>query len=69
MGEGTPGDSTRIGEETDGPRNTIVGGLKKKYSTVFDEGTCPNRQQFLFRRIAWRIQAKAWGGLSGRAGQ
>lgn len=28
-----------------------------------------NHKQFLFRRIAWRIQANAWGGLSERARQ
>ena len=26
-----------------------------------------NHKQFLFRRVAWRIQANAWGGLSERA--
>jgi hypothetical protein len=28
-----------------------------------------NHKQFLFRRMAWRIQANAWGGLSERARQ
>jgi hypothetical protein len=46
-----------------------VGQLKDKHREVFGKETRSNHQQFLFRRIAWRIQASAWGGLSGRAGQ
>ena len=38
-----------------------------KYREVFGEETRSNHKQFLFRRIAWRIQANAWGGLSERA--
>jgi hypothetical protein len=34
---------------------------------VFGEETRSNHKQFLFRRIAWRIQTNAWGGLSERA--
>ena len=44
-----------------------VGQLKKKYIEVFGEETRSNNRQFLFRRIAWRIQALAEGGLSERA--
>jgi hypothetical protein len=34
---------------------------------VFGESSRSNHKQFLFRRIAWRLQANAWGGLSERA--
>jgi hypothetical protein len=34
---------------------------------VFGEETRSNHKQFLFRRIAWRIQANAWSSLSERA--
>ena len=44
-----------------------VGQLKDKYREVFDENSRSNHKQFLFRRIAWRIQANAEGGLSERA--
>lgn len=44
-----------------------VGQLKEKYIEVFGEETRSNNRQFLFRRIAWRIQALAEGGLSERA--
>ena len=44
-----------------------VGQLRQKYSVVFGEESRSNHKQFLFRRIAWRIQANAEGGLSERA--
>ena len=44
-----------------------VGQLRQKYLGVFGEESRSNHKQFLFRRIAWRIQALAEGGLSERA--
>ena len=44
-----------------------VGQLREKYMEVFGEESRSNHKQFLFRRIAWRIQASAEGGLSERA--
>jgi hypothetical protein len=41
--------------------------LRKKYAEVFGEESRSNNRQFLYRRIAWRIQALAEGGLSERA--
>ena len=41
--------------------------LRQKYLEVFGEESRSNHKQFLFRRIAWRIQALAEGGLSERA--
>jgi hypothetical protein len=41
--------------------------LRQKYIEVFGEASRSNHKQFLFRRIAWRIQALAEGGLSERA--
>jgi Protein of unknown function (DUF2924) len=43
-----------------------VGQLKEKYGEVFGESSRSNHKQFLFRRIAWRMQANAFGGLSER---
>jgi len=48
-------------------RHMTVGQLKQKYRDVFGEASRSNHKQFLFRRIAWRMQANAWGGLSERA--
>jgi hypothetical protein len=41
--------------------------LRQQYAEVFGEETRSNNKQFLYRRIAWRIQALAEGGLSERA--
>jgi hypothetical protein len=60
-------DPKRIREEIESLRHLSTAQLKDKYSDVFGEASRSNHKQFLFRRIAWRIQANAWGGLSERA--
>jgi hypothetical protein len=50
-------------------RLMTVGQLREKYRELFGEESRSNHKQFLFRRIAWRIQALAEGGLSERARQ
>jgi hypothetical protein len=56
-----------IWREIDGLRQQTVGQLKVKYRTVFGQESRSNHKQFLQRRIAWRLQANAEGGLSERA--
>src|SRR5262245_6656839 len=58
--------STALREEIEALRHMTVGQLKRRYRDVFGELSRSNHKQFLFRRIAWRIQANAWGGLSER---
>ena len=58
---------THIREHIEGLRHMTVGQLKDKYREAFGETSRSNHKQFLFRRIAWRLQANAWGGLSERA--
>ena len=58
-----------IRKEIEKLRSLTAAQLKIKYREVFGEDTRSNHRQFLFRRIAWRIQANAWGGLSERARQ
>lgn len=41
--------------------------LRRKYAEVFGEESRSNNQPYLYRRIAWRLQALAEGGLSERA--
>jgi hypothetical protein len=41
--------------------------LKKRYRELFGEESKSSNKQFLFRRIAWRLQANAEGDLSERA--
>ena len=59
--------STAMREGIEALRHMTVGRLKQKYGEVFGEASRSNHKQFLFRRIAWRMQANAWGGLSERA--
>ncbi len=59
--------STALREEIEALRHMTVGQLKEKYREVFGEASRSNHKQFLFRRIAWRMQANAWGGLPERA--
>jgi len=54
-------------KEIEGLRRLTVGGLREKYREVFGEESRSNHREFLFRRIAWRLQAIAEGGLSDRA--
>jgi hypothetical protein len=48
-------------------RRLPVSGLRQKYREVFGEESRSNHKDFLFRRIAWRLQAVAEGDLSERA--
>ena len=57
----------QVREQIEALRHMTVGQLREKYSAVFGEETRSHHKQFLFRRIAWRIQALAEGGLSERA--
>ena len=58
---------TAMRKEIDELSRMTVGQLRQKYLEVFGEQSRSNHKQFLFRRIAWRIQALAEGGLSERA--
>jgi len=61
------GTETAMRKEIDELSQMTVGQLRQKYLEVFGEESRSNHKQFLFRRIAWRIQAIAEGGLSERA--
>ncbi len=50
-------------------RRATVGELRTKYLEMFGQPSRSNHKQFLFRRIAWRLQAVAYGELSERARQ
>ena len=43
--------------------------LRQKYSEVFGEQTNGRNKAWLVKRIAWRLQAQAGGGLSERGRQ
>lgn len=44
-----------------------AGELRERYAEVFGEATRSGNRRWLMRRIAWRLQALAEGGLSERA--
>ena len=69
MRKQTTVDSSKLRAEIEGLRHLTTGQLKEKYREVFGEESRSNHKQFLVRRIAWRIQANALGGLSERARQ
>ena len=48
-------------------RRLNVSALRNKYQEIFGEESRSSNKQFLYRRIAWRLQANAEGGLSERA--
>jgi hypothetical protein len=54
-------------QEIDELRRFTVAQLKRKYRDVFGEETRSTHKQYLFRRIAWQLQAQLEGGLSERA--
>jgi hypothetical protein len=58
-----------IRAEIEALRSMTVGRLRERYAEVFGEPSRSYNKQFLFRRVAWRIQALAEGGLSERARQ
>jgi hypothetical protein len=57
----------QVHEQIEALRHMSVRELRERYSEVFGGESRPNHKQFLLRRIAWRIQALAEGGLSERA--
>jgi hypothetical protein len=61
--------NTPLWREIDALRHQTVGQLRVKYLEVFRQESRSNNQKFLVRRIAWRMQANAEGGLSERARQ
>ena len=50
-------------------RRMTVAQLKERYAEVFGEHTNANNKPWLIKRVAWRMQAVAEGGLSERARQ
>ena len=53
--------------EIENLRQMKVGALRAKYREVCGEEPRSSNKQLLFRRIAWRLQAKVEGDLSERA--
>jgi len=58
-----------VGQKVSELRRMTVGELRREYAEVFGEQTRSFHKEFLVRRIAWRVQANAEGGLPDRARQ
>lgn len=56
-----------VGKEIADLKQMTVRALRQKYEAVFGEPTRAGNRDWLFKRIAWRIQSLAEGGLSERA--
>jgi len=56
-----------VGKMVSELRGMTVGELRRKYAEVFGEPTRSYHKDYLIRRIAWRVQANAEGGLPERA--
>jgi hypothetical protein len=50
-------------------RSMTVSQLREKYEEVFGEPTTARNKDYLWKRIAWRIQELEYGGLSERVKQ
>ncbi len=48
-------------------RMMTVGELREEWKRLYGEETRSRNRDFLWRRLAWRVQELAHGGLSGRA--
>jgi hypothetical protein len=59
--------SLNIAKEVAALEQMTVGQLQDRYIEVFGEPVRSRHRQYLIRRIAWRLQANAEGGLSERA--
>lgn len=59
--------SLNITKEVAALEQMTVGQLQDRYVEVFGEPVRTRHQRYLIRRIAWRLQANAEGGLSERA--
>ncbi len=56
-----------IQQQTDELRDMPVSRLRERYADVFGEPTTSGNRQWLYRRVAWRVQSLAEGDLSERA--
>lgn len=60
-------EENRLLLEIAGLRKLSVGKLRERYLAVFGEPTTSRNKDYLFKRIAYRLQEKKYGGLTPRA--
>ncbi|MBI5788789.1 MAG: DUF2924 domain-containing protein [Candidatus Schekmanbacteria bacterium] len=59
--------SATIVEQIQGLRQMTVNQLREKYEEIFGESTTARNKDYLWKKIAWRIQELEYGGLSEQA--
>jgi Protein of unknown function (DUF2924) len=69
FGETEKGMQAELNQHIDQLRHMTTAQLQLKYRELFGQASGSNHKGYLFRRVAWRIQALAEGGLSERARQ
>jgi len=58
-----------LNQHIDRLRHMTTAQLQLQYRELFGQASHSNHKNYLFRRVAWRLQALAEGGLSERARQ
>jgi hypothetical protein len=58
---------TNVGKEVAALQRMTIKQLRARYAEVFGDETAANNKAWLVKRIGWRLQAAAEGGLSQRA--
>jgi hypothetical protein len=61
--------NSQLDEDISQLRQMTTSQLQLKYHELFGHASHSNHKGYLFRRLAWRLQALAEGGLSDRARQ
>jgi len=61
--------NAELNKHIDQLRHMTTAQLRLKYRELFGQPSHSNHKGYLFRRVAWRMQAVAEGGLSERARQ
>src|SRR5712692_8006992 len=59
--------NAELNQHIDQLRHMTTAQLQLKYRELFGQPSHSNHKNYLFRRVAWRMQAVAEGGLSDRA--
>ncbi len=59
----------KLNQHIDQLRHLTTAQLQLQYRELFGQASHSNHKDYLFRRVAWRLQALAEGGLSERARQ
>jgi hypothetical protein len=61
--------NAELNQQIDRLRHMTTAQLQLQYRELFGHASHSNHKDYLFRRVAWRMQALAEGGLSERARQ